>query len=105
MNTSTHSSIQPVETDSFFVVENDDGAMEFWYDFSPFVDVSPFLPVNISRVDNHLFVSFLEENSPILCRKFSDIQDDVWEGLVQSGVVVVVCGPSGVISRRPACLA
>lgn len=93
-----------VNTESFFVVEDEEtGGMEFWYDFSPFVDVSPFCSLRASRDQNALVIDFLNDGqSETLSRRFSDISEDIWECVSKSGVVLVVCGPSGILSRRTA---
>lgn len=105
MTTTALPSYQTIETESFFVVENEEtGAMEFWYDFSPFVDVSPFVDIEVSRKEKDLVVSFMENGEVLLSRTFGVTEDDVWDGVIEKGVMIITCGPSGVLSRRKASL-
>jgi hypothetical protein len=97
----THTMIDEALSTDFLVIQHAPAdPVELWLDWEPAVDGDPELRLQAWRDGDDLLVHAQDESSQRPVRRLTDLDFEVWRGLDRDGVWVL-CGPSGVLSRRP----
>lgn len=92
-------------TANFICTTPDTGeGVEFWVDWVPAIDGMPGRPIRGEMVEDGLLVAPLDDSDPASAagRIIAPINDDVRAAIdegCQHGLFLILCGPSGAISR------
>lgn len=87
-------------TPSFILLQdNETVPVEVWVDWTPAVDDAPGTRIAAAwREGNDLL---LQSHGRASARRLPSLGEGAWEGLKEQGGLMVVCGPSGILGRRP----
>jgi hypothetical protein len=85
---------------NFFVIQDKPGDVaEVWLDWEPAIDGEPGLDLKAWRDGEDLLIQAQGDSSVRPVRRFAGLNLETWDGLTKGGVLVI-CGPSGVLSKR-----